>query len=396
MILKATQAADGRLSGTFAEIDESPETVSLKSVSLEGNTFKFDFDGTIDRYEGSLGEDGNTISGLWYSARHPGTTHPIDLHLATSATAWPLESSPHRIQFVTVADGLKLEVLDWGGAGRPLVFLAGLGNDAHIFDKFAPKFTPAYHVYGITRRGYGTSSAPEPANGNYSADQLGDDVLAVIASLKLDRPVLVGHSIAGEELSSVGSRHPGKVAGLIYLDAAYDYAFYDPAHGNYPIDAREVEEKIIRLESMQTSQHDSKVLVRELLNTDLPQLAKALRETEKLLDARPDHDAVAHASAARPDERFAQAILAGTRKYTEIRCPVLAIYAIPPPPDPAKDGPFSPTEAERAWAAAQANAFEAGVPTAHVVRIQNAEHYVFKSNEADVLREMNDFLAKLP
>jgi alpha-beta hydrolase superfamily lysophospholipase len=44
----------------------------------------------------------------------------------------------------------------------------------------------------------------------------------------------------------------------------------------------------------------------------------------------------------------------------------------------------------------QARAFEAGVPSAHVVRIPNADHYVFNSNEADVLREMNAFLAKLP
>jgi hypothetical protein len=36
----------------------------------------------------------------------------------------------------------------------------------------------------------------------------------------------------------------------------------------------------------------------------------------------------------------------------------------------------------------QADAFEKGVPTAHVVRIPGAHHYVYLSNEADVLREM--------
>jgi non-heme chloroperoxidase len=99
--------------------------------------------------------------------------------------------------------------------GRPLVFLAGLGNTAHTFDKFAPKIAEKYHVYGITRRGFGTSSKPAPTMENYSADRLGDDVLAVLDALKLDRPVLVGHSLAGEELSSVASRHPEWIAGLI-------------------------------------------------------------------------------------------------------------------------------------------------------------------------------------
>src|SRR5882762_9932294 len=126
------------------------------------------------------------------------------------------DPSPHSVQFLTVDENVKLEVLDWGGSGRPLVLLAGLGNTAHVFDDFAPKLTSEYHVYGITRRGFGASSVP--ASG-YSADQLGDDVLAVLNALKLDRPVLAGHSIAGEELSSVGTRDPERVAGLIYLDA---------------------------------------------------------------------------------------------------------------------------------------------------------------------------------
>ena len=40
-------------------------------------------------------------------------------------------------------------------------------------------------------------------------------------------------------------------------------------------------------------------------------------------------------------------------------------------------------------------AFQAGVPSARVVRLPNANHYVFNSNEADVLREMNAFIGSL-
>src|ERR1700730_10938881 len=144
-------------------------------------------------------------------------------HLSAQQVPWR-DPSPHIIQFVTVDENVKLEVLDWGESGRPLVLLAGVGNTAHIFDDFAPKLTSEYHVYGITRRGFGASSTP--ASG-YSADRLGDDVLAVLDALKLDRPVLAGHSIAGEELSSVGSRQPQRIAGLIYLDAGSQYAYYD-------------------------------------------------------------------------------------------------------------------------------------------------------------------------
>src|ERR1700723_1851306 len=92
--------------------------------------------------------------------------------LLASAAYAQNDYSEHSIQSITVDNDVKLEVLDWGGSGRPLVLLAGLGNDAHVYDKFAPKLIASYHVYGITRRGFGASSAP--ATG-YSADRLGDD-----------------------------------------------------------------------------------------------------------------------------------------------------------------------------------------------------------------------------
>src|SRR5271166_6597309 len=70
------------------------------------------------------------------------------------------DPSPHEVQFVTVEEGVRLEVLDWGGRGRPVVLLAGSGNTAHVFDDFAPKLSEFCHVYAITRRGYGSSSHP--------------------------------------------------------------------------------------------------------------------------------------------------------------------------------------------------------------------------------------------
>jgi non-heme chloroperoxidase len=68
----------------------------------------------------------------------------------------------------------------------------------------------------------------------YSADRLGNDVLAALDALKLNRPVLAGHSLAGKELSSVGSRHPERVAGLICLDAGYSYAYLKEIQKNLP------------------------------------------------------------------------------------------------------------------------------------------------------------------
>jgi non-heme chloroperoxidase len=344
------------------------------------------------------------------------------------------DPSPHSIQFVTVDDNVKLEVLDWGGSGRPLVLLAGLGNTAHIFDDFAPKLTSQYHVYGITRRGYGASSVP---TSGYSADRLGDDVLAVLNALKLNRPVLVGHSIAGEELSSVGTRHREKIAGVIYLDAAYAHAYYDRSLGDWPMDLQELQRKLEELKK-QPAPPVGRQLIQELLQDNLPGIERDLQELQKKLQAMPAQlgarpvpsaDDLASFPAYRswyshaygmpyPEAELRQtreltsngtigksrsspadsAIIEGEQKYTDIRIPVLAIYAIPHD----YRAFFSDSAAAEAMEAsdavgneAQAKAFENGVPFARVVRLPHANHYVFLSNEADVLREMRAFLAGL-
>lgn len=83
---------------------------------------------------------------------------------------------------------MMLEVLDWGGSGPPLVFLAGLLDVAHGFDDFAPKFTDHHHVLAITRRGYGSSSQ---ARWGYDLATRTADLRAVLDSLHLGRVALV-------------------------------------------------------------------------------------------------------------------------------------------------------------------------------------------------------------
>lgn len=140
------------------------------------------------------------------------------LALAQPTVPWTNPSS-HHAQFVEVDKDVRLEVLDWGGKGRPLILLAGSGHSAHLFDDVAPKLTDTAHVYGITRRGYGASS--QPATG-YDDQRLADDIFAVIDALKLQAPVVAGHSMGGGEITTLGRQHSDRLGGLIYLDALGD------------------------------------------------------------------------------------------------------------------------------------------------------------------------------
>jgi pimeloyl-ACP methyl ester carboxylesterase len=386
LILHITKSDSGGWDGRVFSIDQGDwgTGIAVTSISLQGAELKFSVDEVHATYEGKISSDGTAIIGVWSQ----GMQLPLNFERPTKDTAFR-DSSPHTVQMITADQGVDLEVLDWGGSGRPLVLLAGLGNTAHIFDKFAPKLTDTYHVYGITRRGFGSSSAP--ASG-YSADRLGEDVLGVLDALKLGRPVLAGHSLGGEELSSVATRHPERIGGLVYLDAAYAYAYYDRSSGDLFLDSLELKRK---LEQLQRQEAGMKEVIKELLEETVPQFERDLRETQRDLQVTPTPP-----GGAPPLPPVIAAIYAGQQKYTDIRVPALAIYAVPHDMGPAFRGndaakaAFEASDAARTEA--QAKAFEKAVPLSRVVRLPHANHYVFQSNEADVLREIRAFASALP
>jgi pimeloyl-ACP methyl ester carboxylesterase len=129
-----------------------------------------------------------------------------------------VDKSPHKSEFVN-ANGIRLHYLDWGGSGLILLFIPGLGCNAHIFDTFAPRFTDKFRVLAVTRRGHGESDHPETG---YDVDTLAEDLHQFLDALKINKVILAGHSMAHLELSHFTALHPERVLGLIYLDSAYD------------------------------------------------------------------------------------------------------------------------------------------------------------------------------
>jgi pimeloyl-ACP methyl ester carboxylesterase len=387
-VMKLTRTPEGGYRGDWYNLGDEEEGNlngnKISTVDFDGSHLKFTLDHKADNFEGVLSADGRTIIGTWATR---GPRQQLDLVRATKKTAWVIDPSPHRIHLVAVGKDIKLEVLDWGGSGPPLVFLTGLGNTAHVFDTFAPKFTDKHHVYAITRRGYGGSSAPPPSDDtNYDADRLGDDVLAVLTALKIGRPVLAGHSIAGEELSSIGTRHREKVAGLIYLDAAYAYAFYDPAHVEVNMNIAAVRRELDQFEVIPL--RDTRGMVSDLLDTRLPRLQKQLQEFQLRISTVPDSEGPQ--SAPTEQALIAKAITWGEHEYTKMAAPALVLIAFPHDIDRDNKSPTAKIDLDRA--AAQTAAVEVGMASAKIIKLPYANHYIFRSNEAEVEREMNAFM----
>lgn len=310
-------------------------------------------------------------------------------------TAFPLQAAQDawpKIQFITVAEDVNLEVLDWGGSGPPLVFIPGLGATAHGYGDLAQKFTGQHRVYGITRRGFGASSRPAPTDANYDIQRLADDIIAVIDALKLERPVLTGHSMAGAEMSSIGTRYPEKVSGLIYLDAAYAYAFHNPEIGP-------PQGGVALAVEVAAARRD----LRMLLNASAGEadaIARRLMDATQRLQAhaafRTQHEKDQGASSSHPfsaQQEISQIIRLNWRKFGAVNVPILALVAVPGPCTQGCDDPLA--QANDDMRRAQADAIEKLLPDARVVKIAGADHYIYRSHEEISLREMNTFLERM-
>jgi non-heme chloroperoxidase len=309
------------------------------------------------------------------------------------------DGSKRQVTFVTVEDGVRLEVIDWGGTGRSVVLVAGSGNTAHVFDTFAHKLTAFCHVYGITRRGFGASS--HPASG-FDDQRLADDVLAVLDSLRLTAPVLVGHSMAGGELTTVGHQHSARLGGLVYLDALGDPRDFPGSDPSY-LDLF----KKLPPETPTPSPPDYSSFAAYRAWQARSEVGVFPESELRELFVENSDGRMGRYKAS--DDRIHDAIGAGQKKrdHSNIRVPVLAFLEFPRRTfDPTLDRYRPRNDAERATIEAVKSAtavyverwmynLKRGAPLARFVDLPGAGHYVFLTREAEVLRELRDFVAGL-
>ena len=305
------------------------------------------------------------------------------------------DSSPHRVLFIPVSVGalgdatkpVRLEILDWGGTGPAVVLLAGLGGTAHIYDELAPQLIDRFHTIGITRRGHGASSRAADTT-TYTLSSVATDIKAVLDSLGIRRASLVGHSIAGAEITRFAARWPDRVEKLVYLDAAHDFDGLDQlfeSNPSWPPPAALPE---------RGTHNDS-------LN------ALRVRGKEKRWGYWSDALEVDQVRSSEADS-FALRILSREtvlhpKEYGAVRAPALALSAWYSTGtwfvhlDPLRDS-LKWQEASR-WTESQLRPFLARGHQRFVREIPNgrmleldSDHYVFLSREERTLAELQDFL----
>jgi pimeloyl-ACP methyl ester carboxylesterase len=289
-----------------------------------------------------------------------------------SSTDAPGDKSTHKSAFVA-ANGIKMNYLDWGGTGDVIILLAGLGNDAHVFDEIAPSFTDKFHVIGLTRRGFGETD--RPAKGYETATRV-EDIRAFMDAMKITRAHLIGHSLAGDEMTLFASMYPGRVIKTVYFDAAYDRRKFFSCVNDQPGGALPPSFLRIAGEAMNCPGWE------KIVAPDMP----------------PPDMVNVQVSTMRAAMQFVP-------DYKKITAPSLAIYADPDVPQNAGKLDAETQKKLDAWwkekqapiARASIEQFRKEMRNGQAVEIKGATHYIFVGPYKDqVIKLTRDFLTAFP
>ncbi len=116
---------------------------------------------------------------------------------------------------VPSADGVPIRY-EARGQGSPAVVLVHCWMcDRHLWDHAAPRLARDHRVVTLDLAGHGESGRGREA---WTIEAFGEDVRAVVEALRLDRVVLVGHSMGGPVILEAARRLPGRVVGLVPVD----------------------------------------------------------------------------------------------------------------------------------------------------------------------------------
>lgn len=138
---------------------------------------------------------------------------PIILSLAFSVPAQPLPA--RKSPTISSIDGVSIAYETFGSGPIAIVFVHGWSCDKSYWKWQNEHFAKQYKVLAVDLGGHGESGFGRK---DWTIYSFGTDVAEVIKHLKLERVILVGHSMGGDVIADAALQLPGRVVGLVMVD----------------------------------------------------------------------------------------------------------------------------------------------------------------------------------
>jgi pimeloyl-ACP methyl ester carboxylesterase len=140
---------------------------------------------------------------------------PLLLALSIGAALQAALRATPTTAFATAPDGVRIAYVADGTRKPALVFVHGWSCDRRYWSLQLQAFAKYYQVVGLDLAGHGESGVNRS---RWTIAAFGADVAAVVDALKLEKVVLVGHSMGGDVIAEAARPLKGRVAGLVWVD----------------------------------------------------------------------------------------------------------------------------------------------------------------------------------
>ena len=108
---------------------------------------------------------------------------------------------------------LKVDVV---GQGRPVLMIPGLNSAASTWEQTCAALQPGVQCHIVQLPGF--AGAPAVATDNFLGG-MRDRLLAYLDDRKLERPVVMGHSLGGALALQMAAEKPGRIERLVIVDS---------------------------------------------------------------------------------------------------------------------------------------------------------------------------------
>jgi pimeloyl-ACP methyl ester carboxylesterase len=116
-----------------------------------------------------------------------------------------------------MANGIRLHYWRTGGAKPALVMAHGSSDDGLCWTNLATVFQDRYDIIMFDARGHGLSDPPTPSD---APDVQVEDLAGLIKALKLEKPILMGHSMGSASVAHFAAKYPDVPRAVILEDPA--------------------------------------------------------------------------------------------------------------------------------------------------------------------------------